>query len=127
MLLNKISTTENKEPLEDRFCELLNLESPFCTPRMEDLPNLQEIRECDFWWYRAAYSFKAEAWCGQIQLAERDPHPNNRSGNPAWGNLFLYLVDRGILASGGYAVLWNHNWMDYSHKPIPSGFSITPP
>lgn len=129
MLLNKVASNKSKTELEQRFCELLGLQSLWDKLTMEQLPNLQEIREVDFWWHRASWSFQAELWCGQIKLADVDPNQMEGFRNPAWGNLFLYLDDSGSHVGGGYAVVWNYNWMSMAWnvpKP-PAGWNIIPP
>jgi hypothetical protein len=74
---------------------------------------MREIREVDYWWYRASYSHRAEMWVGQIKIAERDPRPDNTFGHPHRGNVFVYLDDHGTLEGGGHAILFTYNRMNY--------------
>lgn len=104
-----------------RFAELLGTK-PRGVP-VWPLPNMVEVNETAFWWHRSSYSFRGEASTGQIKIADRDPHPRNRSRHPHWAKLSLYLVDHGLLQGGGFAVLYTYNWMDTTNgRSLDSSF-----
>lgn len=98
------------ETWNDRFLSAVgapaDADQKWYQPRgIEDLPNLKQSSERDFWGWRSSMRFKIEAWVGQIEVP---PH-FLLEGERKWGTLILYFLDSAQFIGGGFAVVVNTN------------------
>lgn len=122
MLVNHDKEQKN----ERRFKELFGLD-PYrdhlnAQYAWDNMPNRVEVDERAFWGWRSSYSFKAEAWLGQIKTADVDPSTADKSyQHPEWGTLLLYLVDHSSMEGGGFAVVYNYNAREWNAEQDKEG------
>jgi hypothetical protein len=100
MLVNRIKSSEDE--VTEKFLAALGCTDQWAKPW--PLPNMAQVTEKEYWGWRSSYSFKAEAWVGQIQL-EAD-------GKKEWGTLILYFLDQGSYMNGGFAVVYCHQYRE---------------
>jgi hypothetical protein len=121
MLVNKMQGGDKEREIERRFLELYGLD-PYrghlnAQFAWDNMPNRKEVDERAFWGWRSSYTFKGEAWLGQIKTAEVAPDTAGKSyQHPEWGTLLLYLVDHSTMAGGGFAVVYCYGARDWNKE-----------